>query len=257
MPPAVRVAAEAFGRQLLHRQRIPSHVRVFCYGHEVHYFARFRNHPAFIRIDYSPPLRGGMIDLQYVGVSNYDLDVHPCLTLDAVRHLFERLDFIVEADSTSIHARYDKERAVTLDQLHHRASLLFALVPYLMDLDWTIGSLALCADAKALVARAWADFFQRAGVLPYRQFMTRDRSGILMGIEPGADGEREVPWPGTAPYRDRFCAPVEPGVAAAIGARLEVLGLRPQAALQPPDLDGQLRAESSVLRPLRAGLARG
>jgi hypothetical protein len=36
MPPAVRVAAEAFGRQLLHRQRIPSHVRVFCYGHEVH-----------------------------------------------------------------------------------------------------------------------------------------------------------------------------------------------------------------------------
>ena len=172
-------------------------MRVFCYGHEVHYFARFRNHPAFIRIDYSPPLRGGMIDLQYVGVSNYDLDVHPCLTLDAIRHLFERLDFIVSADSTSIHARYDKERAVTLDQLHRRASLLFALVPYLMDLDWTIGSLAVSADAKALVARAWADFFEQAGVLPYHQFMTRDRSGILVGIEPGADREREVRWAGS------------------------------------------------------------
>jgi hypothetical protein len=61
---------EAFARQMLHAQPIPSHVRVFCYGTEVHYFARFRNHPAFIRIDYSPPLRGGMIDLQYLGVSN-------------------------------------------------------------------------------------------------------------------------------------------------------------------------------------------
>ena len=134
---------------MLHAQPIPSHVRVFCYGTEVHYFARFRNHPAFIRIDYSPPLRGGMIDLQYLGVSNYELDVHPRLSLDAIRRFFEHLDFIVAIDATSIHARYDKERAVTLDELHHRAQLLFHLVPYLMDVDWTIGSLQMSDEAQA------------------------------------------------------------------------------------------------------------
>jgi len=50
MPYPVRLVADAFARQMLHAQPVPSHVRVFCYGTEVHYFARFRNHPAFIRI---------------------------------------------------------------------------------------------------------------------------------------------------------------------------------------------------------------
>ena len=156
IPHPVRLVVEAFARQMLHAQPIPSHVRVFCYGTEVHYFARFRNHPAFIRIDYSPPLRGGMIDLQYLGVSNYELEVHPRLSLDAIRRFFQHLDFIVDVDATSIHARYDKERAVTLDDLHRRAALLFHLVPYLMDVDWTIGSLQMSDEARDLVAEAWA-----------------------------------------------------------------------------------------------------
>jgi len=181
VPHAVRLVVDAFTQQLLHGQRIASHVRVFCYGTEVHYFVRFRNHPAFIRIDFSPPLRGGMIDLQYLGVSNFDLDVHPCVTLDAIRRVFERLDFIVTVDATRIHARYDKERAFSLDQLADRTRILFGLVPYLMDLDWTIGSLPLSARARHLVIEAWAERFARWGVLPYDQFLARDRSGVLVG----------------------------------------------------------------------------
>ncbi len=257
VPHSVRLVADAFAMQLLHAQRIASDVRVFCYGSEVHYFARFRNHPAFIRIDYSPPLRGGMVDLQYLGVSNSELDVHPCVTLDAIRHLFERLDFIVEADATRIHARYDKERAVTLDQLHDRAARLFSLVPYLMDLDWTIGSLPLSADARRQVAEAWAGFFVRHGVLPYDQFLTRDRSAVLAGVEADAGGPRDVVWTGDGPYRDRFSVPAPPELAGQVSARLDALGIRVPARLVPADLDSQLAVEARVLRPLRGALARG
>ena len=96
LPDSVALIVDAFARQLLHGHRTFPTVSVFCYGNEVHYFARFRNHPAFIRVDYSPPLRGGMIDLQYLGVSNNELAWHPCPSLDAIRLFFERLDFIVD-----------------------------------------------------------------------------------------------------------------------------------------------------------------
>jgi pyruvate,water dikinase len=256
IPRPVRLVADAFARQLLHAQPIPSHVRVFCYGTEVHYFARFRNHPAFIRIDYSPPLRGGMIDLQYLGVSNYELDVHPRPSLDAIRRFFHHLDFIVAIDATSIHARYDKERATTLDELHRRAGLLFHLVPYLMDVDWAIGSLQMSDEARDLVAEAWASFFGRWGVLPYRQFMTKDRAGVLTGLEMGPEGVREVRWNAQAPYRDRFTAGAAVEAAAALQERLASLGIEPSSPVDRGDLQGQLALDAKVLAPLRAALHR-
>ena len=257
IPHPVRLVVEAFARQMLHAQPIPSHVRVFCYGTEVHYFARFRNHPAFIRIDYSPPLRGGMIDLQYLGVSNYELDVHPRLSLDAIRRFFHHLDFIVAIDATSIHARYDKERAVTLDQLHRRAELLFHLVPYLMDVDWTIGSLQMSDEARDLVAEAWASFFGRWGVLPYRQFMTKDRAGILAGLEMGPEGVREVRWNAQPPYRDRFTATRPPRWPRRCRTAWSLLGIEPASPVDRADLQGQLALDAKVLAPVRAALARG
>jgi len=73
IPYPIEIVLEGFKRQLLHGlERFPS-VNIFCYGNEVHYFVWFRNHPVFIRVDYSPPLQGGMIDLQYFGVSNYEI----------------------------------------------------------------------------------------------------------------------------------------------------------------------------------------
>ena len=257
IPHPVRLVADAFARQMLHAQPIPSHVRVFCYGTEVHYFARFRNHPAFIRIDYSPPLRGGMIDLQYLGVSNNELDVHPRLSLDAIRRFFHHLDFIVAIDATSIHARYDKERAFTLDELHHRAQLLFHLVPYLMDVDWTIGSLQMSDEARDVVAGAWASFFGRWGVLPYRQFMTKDRSGVLTGLEMGPEGVREVRWDAQAPYRDRFTGEATAEAAAALQDRVVSLGIEPASPVDRSDLQGQLALDAKVLAPVRAALSRG
>jgi phosphohistidine swiveling domain-containing protein len=257
IPHPVRLVADAFARQMLHAQPIPSHVRVFCYGTEVHYFARFRNHPAFVRIDYSPPLRGGMIDLQYLGVSNYELDVHPRLSLDAIRRFFLHLDFIVAIDATSIHARYDKERAVTLEQLHRRAELLFHLVPYLMDVDWTIGSLQMSDEARDLVAAAWAAFFGAWGVLPYRQFLTRDRAGVLAGLEMGPEGLREIRWNTQAPYRDRFAADATDEAVAVLRQRLASLGIEPASPVSRDDLRGQLALDATILAPVRAALSRG
>ena len=114
LPYPVAIVADAFAQQLLHGETSLPSVRVFCYGNEVHYFVAFRNHPVFIRTDFSPPLGGGMIDLQYYGVSKYDLASHPRVSLDGIRSIFERLDFEVEVENTRIHARYDKERALTL-----------------------------------------------------------------------------------------------------------------------------------------------
>ncbi|HSD65779.1 MAG TPA: hypothetical protein VLF95_03705, partial [Vicinamibacteria bacterium] len=166
MPHAVAVIAEGFARQLLHGQETFPGVQVFCYGNEVHYYLAFRNHPAFLRIDYAPPLLGGMIDLEYYGVSVYEQSVHPNPTLDALRLFFRRLEFYVKLDGTRVHARYDKERALTLGDICEKAEALAGFIPYLMDVDWTIGSLALDAPARQRVAEAWSEAFAEWGVLP-------------------------------------------------------------------------------------------
>ncbi len=257
LPESVAFIVDAFARQLLHGQRAFPTVSVFCYGNEVHYFARFRNHPAFIRVDYSPPLRGGMIDLQYLGVSNNELAWHPCPSLDAIRLIFERLDFIVEIDSTRIHARYDKERAVCMDDLVSQAKKLFGLMPYLMDVDWTVASLALPSEARRDVAGAWADFFTTWGTLPMHQFLTKDRSSVLLSIEEGAEGVREVRWTGDGAYRDRFTAQVPASCGEFVRGVLDRLQIRRDEPGAGSDLFRQLPFEAIVLEPLRQAVARG
>ncbi len=88
IPYPVKVVVDGLSRQILHgQQRLPG-IRVFCYGNEVHYYLTFLNHPAFLRIDFSPPLRGGMIDLEYYGVSKNELEMHPNIALDAIQQFF-------------------------------------------------------------------------------------------------------------------------------------------------------------------------
>ena len=257
VPHAVALVAEAFGRQLVHGQTTLPKVRAFCYGNEVHYFVAFRNHPAFLRVDFSPPARGGMIDLEYFGVSKYEMSAHPNVSLDAIRAFFERLDFDVQIEHTRVRARYDKERAPDLADLCDQVDLLFHLVPYLMDVDWIVGNLALDETARRLVTEAWAAFFARWAVLPATQFMTADRQGILAGIEPSPDGDREARWPGVAPYRDRFtvASPADfwSDLAAAIAAR----GLQSFPVIDSNEPVSQRAIDRHVLVPLRMAVARG
>lgn len=259
VPYAVAVIAGGFSRQLLHGQESFPSVQAFCYGNEVHYYLAFRNHPAFLRVDYAPPLLGGMIDLEYFGVSVYEQSVHPNPTLDALRLFFRALEFDVGIEGTRVHARYDKERALDLGDICEKAELLAGLVPHLMDVDWTIGALSLDADAKRRVAEAWSESFAEWNVLPLGHLLTRNRQGILLSVESGPEGEREITWSGEPPYRDRFRVPPPPGLLARLQALPAELGLE-VATLDGVDaglLPGQLRLERQLLRPLRDAVARG
>lgn len=258
MPYAVSVAVGGLVRQLLHGQETFPTVDIFCYGNEVHYYLAFRNHPAFLRIDYSPPLRGGMIDLEYYGVSNYEIGVHPGISMDAMRIFFEKLEFEIEIRGTRIHARYDKERGLDLQTLCEKAEALFCLAPYLMDVDWIIGSLKLDAEARRKVANAWAESFLVWGVLPVRQLLTSDRLGILERIETGPAGDREVAWSGEGDYRDRFSHSPS-GFFSRLNSMLEALGIDmpPLLAEDSYRPTGELRLERCLFNPLREAVARG
>jgi pyruvate,water dikinase len=254
----VAVLARAFGRQLLHGQdKFPS-VRIFCYGNEVHYYLSFANHPAFLRIDYSPPLQGGMIDLQYYGVSKYELSAHPNPSLDAIGLFFRRLEFDVQIENTHIHARYDKERALDLGTLCEKAEALLALTSYLMDVDWVIGNLSLNAEARQKVAEAWAEKLASWGVLPLDQLLTRDRLGILAAVETGPAGEREIAWPGVGSYCDRFNTTTWAEFLLPLKTRLDKLGqgLIRLGAEESQRSWGQIGIERALLRPLRDAMVR-
>jgi len=258
IPYPVAIVARGFARQAIIGQEALPRVEVFCYGSEVHYFLTFRNHPAFLRINYAPPLQGGMIDLQYYGISKYELSEHPDVSLDALRQFFRTLEFGIEVDNTRVHARYDKEQAVDLRSLCEKAEAIFRLAPYLLDIDWTIGGLRLDGEARKAVAAAWATFFDTWGVLPLTEILTQDRLGILesVGITPA--GRQESLWSGTGAYRDRFGAwPADflPRFIAA-GEALDV-----EVSSVDPDVGrvavGQLPLERSMLTPLRQAVARG
>ncbi len=258
IPYAVAVVAEEFGRQLLHGQESFPGVRVFCYGNEVHYYLSYANHPAIHRIDYSPPLLGGMIDLEYFGVSKYDLSAHPDPSLEAVCRFFRELEFDATSESTRVHARYDKERALDLGDLCEKVEALFRLVPYLMEVDWVIGGLDLDDPARRKVAEAWARSFALWGVLPVGRLLTRDRRGILAAAEAGPFGEGETPWSGEGPYQDCF-TPVPRTLFTALRRSLKTLGLDAVASLPEGGEGsvGQIGLERFLLRPLREALARG
>ncbi len=258
IPYPVALVAEEFGRQLLHGLESFPGVRVFCYGNEVHYFLAFANHPAFVRIDFASPLQGGMIDLEYYGVSKYDLGSHPSPDLDAICRFFRDLEFDASSEKTRIHARYDKERALDLGELCEKAEALFRLVPYLMEADWVIGSLDYGAEARDRVAAAWSRSFTRWGVLPLPALLTRDRRKILAGVEAGPAGEKDIPWSGVGEYRDRF-APVPASLLGSLQTSLKGLGLEDLPAV-PEEREatiGQIDLERFLLRPLREALARG
>jgi phosphohistidine swiveling domain-containing protein len=259
IPYPVAALVEGFARQMLvGEQRLPD-VKVFCYGNEVHYYLAFANHPAFLRVNYAPPLQGGMIDLEYYGVSKYELAQHPDLSLDAIALFFRRLEFDVSVENTRVHARYDKERALDLGEICAKAESLFRLAPFLMDLDWTIGALDLPREARRMTAEAWADFFANWGSLPVNRFLSSDRKGILEGVEIGAEGEQEAVWSGAAPYRDRFRTSLEPASISGLRASLKRLGLEPDPIFEEDSHapTGQVRLEQLALLPLREAVRNG
>jgi len=245
IPYPIRVVTDGFARQLLHGQESFPSVNIFCYGNEVHYFVWFRNHPVFVRIDYSPPLQGGMIDLQYFGVSNYEIADHPNIYLDGIRYFFQHLEFDVKMDGTHIQARYDKERALDLSQLCERVEYLFCLVPYLMDLDWVVGSLNLASDAKKKVVKAWAELFSRWGVLPINRLLTQDRLNILK-------------WSGDGDYHDRFTFQISRDSFNPILDIINNLDLNiPKFSKEGFAQLGQLNLEKRFLNYLREAVAVG
>ncbi|MCW8803072.1 MAG: PEP-utilizing enzyme [Ignavibacteriaceae bacterium] len=258
IPYPIRVVTDGFERQLLHGQESFPSVNIFCYGNEVHYFVWFRNHPVFIRIDFSPPLQGGMIDLQYFGVSNFEIADHPNIYLDAIRYFLQHLEFDVKMDGTHIQARYDKERALDLSQLCERVEYLFCLVPYLMDLDWVIGSLNLGSDAKKKVAKAWAESFTRWAVVPINKLTTKDRLGILQDVLKTPEGEYELVWKGEDEYRDRFTIPISVKFFENIFDTLNILDLKtPKFSVENFNQIGQIQLEKKLLNYLREALVEG
>lgn len=258
IPYPIKVVINGFERQLLFgHENFPS-VNIFCYGNEVHYFVWFRNHPVFIRIDFSPPLQGGMIDLQYFGVSNYEIADHPNINLDAIKYFFKYLEFDVTAEGTHIQARYDKERALDLSQLCERIEYLFCLAPYLMDLDWIIGSLNLPSDAREKVTRAWAEYFACWGVLPFNKFLTNDKLGILQDVLTTTEGEYELVWSGEDEYQDQYSIPIPNNFFSRTFELFEDLGLSIQRfSLDKLNQAGQLFLEKKLFNYLREALTNG
>lgn len=259
IPYPVAALARAFGRHLVQGHKSYPGVEVFCYGNEVHYYLSYANHPAFLRIDYSPPLQGGMIDLEYYGVSKYELSQHPNLSLDAIRSFFRRLEFDVQIEATRVRARYDKERALDLGDLCEKAEMLFALTPYLLEVDWVIGGLRLDKAARAKVGEAWAEHFASWGTLPISKLLTTDRQSILLSVESGPAGEREIPWSGEGAYSDRFSTSTPAGFPERLSATLNNLGLEISLPQREPShpATGQIHLERCILLPFREAVARG
>ncbi len=259
IPYPVQVLVDGFSRQLLHgQQRLPT-AKIFCYGNEVHYYLSYLNHPAFLRIDYSPPLRGGMIDLEYYGVSKSEVEMHPNTALDAIQEFFHQLDFDVQVDHTRIHARYDKERALGLGDICEKAEALLRLSPYFMDIDWVVGFLDVPEDGRKRVSEAWARFFVLWGILPVEQVLSRGRQGIIVSIESGTTGETEVLWPGTGPYRDRFSGSPPSNLFENLRSFLSDLGLESSTPFEGRIAEhlGQITLEKMVLDPLRKAIEQG
>ncbi len=255
----LQVVVDGFGRQLLHGRKTVPKVEVFCYGNEVHYYLRYINHPAFLRVDFAPPLSGGMADLEYFGVSKHELSLHPDLDLLGIQRLFQVLEFDIQIKDTRIHARYDKERALDFGDLCAKVEGLFNLVPYLMEVDWVIGYLNLSADAKMVVAEAWAEFFSRWQVLPIWRILTEDRQRIRLNKYVEADGVSVKTWSGRGEYRDLFSADVPPTILNIIHSSLVSRGLVfiPVPEEKSVKDFGQCLVDRVLLKPLRQAVSRG
>ncbi len=257
LPVAVEALVEAFAHNLLHGHREFPQVRVFVYGSEAHTYLTWWSHPAFLRVDRAPPLRGGLVDLEYFGVSKADLGSHPDPELPALRRFLEAADFDVEIDATRVHVRYDKERAVDAADVADRAAYLLRLAPYLMDLDWVMGSLGLDAAARARAADALQRSFAAWGVLPWSRLLTADRTGILAGEGEGP-AAREAVWTGKGAFPASFTDVPSDATRAAWAEGLRGLGLD-DAARGAAELRSAapLDVARVILGPLREAVARG
>ena len=259
VPFPVRIVADAYARQMLRGEKDFPSIRIFCYGNEINYYISFRNHPVFLRIDFSHPLNNGMIDLEYYGVSKTEIDHHPNLSLDAIKYFFQYLGFDVDVNQTHIKVRYDKNMTMDTKDLYEKAEILFNLVPYFMDIDWVISSLDLDKESCGLVTEAWAGFFRKRGVLPLDQFLTADRRGILVNRKPGPTGDKEIIWNGKAPYTDQTGSPLPEDLLACLNRSLQELGLdfhRFSGQLSDNEI-GQLQIEKLILRPFREAVSLG
>jgi phosphohistidine swiveling domain-containing protein len=249
----IRVIAEGFIRQMIHGQEHFPDVNAFVFGNEVHYYIAFRNHPAFLRVDYSPPQRGGMIDLQYLGVSNYELDLHPGKDLAAIQLFLDRLGYDVKLDGLRVLARYDKETCPNLGALCEKAEALFRLAPYLMSLDWTISSLDLTDAGRRKTAQAWAERFVASGVLPLADILSRDKLHIVSGIVSGPSGLTVTTWDGTSEYQDLFSEPYPDELISGLMARLEELEI-PVLETEASGNKGLLELERTFMSAIADGL---
>jgi pyruvate,water dikinase len=258
LPFVLSLVAEALGRQLLLGRKLPW-VTVLGYGNEFQIYVSYRNHPAFIRLDLSPPLRGGMIDLEYFAVSQYEMDQHPDLSLQGIQRVLRGMDFDVSKEGLRLKARYDKERAVDLGDIVAKARALFDLLPYLMDVDWVIGDLDYPPTARAEVAAAWSGFFARWGVVPAEEVLSQARRKIVVAVEPDPAGPREVVWDGRGAYRDRFEGTPPDSLVETLRSEMERRGLGAlgAGAPAPRGSPGQRLLDQTMLRPLGEALARG
>jgi len=245
LPYVIGLLVEAAARRVAQGRLEMPDVEALIYGNEVQLYVSFRNHPVFIRLDLSPPLRGGMIDLEYYGVSQYELDRHPELSLRHIQRVFRRFEFDVQVTGVRLHVRYDKERAFDFADLERRLRILFRLLPHLMELDWIIGHLDYPEGVRAAIDDAWADWLDRWGVIPVTDLLTRDQRRILQSSRYDPVDPEEAVWDGRGPYRDRF-TPVatDPSLSPPAGAEL------PPPELRPPDPPDPAAAAWARLRAL-------
>ncbi len=257
IPFVVSLAVEALGRRLFHLQDDGPDLELLIYGNEVQAYVRFRNHPAFLRIDCSPPLRGGMIDLVYFGVSQYELDHHPDLRLLWIQRIFRRLDFDAQADGLRLHIRYDKERAFDFTDLVDHVRLLCSLLPHLMDLDWVLGGLRYPEPVLAAVADHWADWIVNWGVLPLDDMLTADRRALSLGVRTDASGTAVVPWDGQGEVRHRLSGGPGPAFWSRLREAMSAHDPSPPGrwAAARNAVPAQLTLQSYVLDPRREARA--
>lgn len=258
-PFAVQIAAEAFARHMLYGRKSFPTLQILNYGNEIQVYIGFRNHPAFVRMDFSPPLRGGMIDLEYFAVSQYEMDRHPDLSLQAIQRLFQKTEYHVRKDGFRLHARYDRERAFDFGDINEKAKTLFAMSPYLMDVDWAIASLDYPEPVRRVIADAWSEFFLAWGVLPGEEVLTSDKRKILKDRIQTANGVQEIPWEGTGEYRDLFSGKPPLDLLELFRTVLAARGLDRVIRWYPADnrQPTQLSLERYILQPLREAIARG
>ena len=253
LPHPVQLAVDGLAWQLLHGNRAWPSLDCFIFGNEVHYYIAFRNHPAFLRVDFSPPQRGGMFDLEYYGVSNFETDLHPNRELDAIQSFFQELELDVRRENTRLFVRYDKERCHSLGDLVDKLGGLLRLAPFLMDVDWTIGSLQPIPGARAKIIEAWSRRFHRSGLYPLRHILTEDRRKILVRRQAGPTGPEEEAWDGQGPYRDAFSSAPPGDLWERLRSLATGLDLPFSAADPTPDGDELplLLLEEELLLPLR------